>query len=117
MSLNFQCITVNDLTEFSFIAGTKMTLTFDIYDSGSSVVDLSGGTCNWYLSNYGQTTAILSKSGSITGSPVNRFVVTLDPADTLALSGKYVQQPYVQDFYGNIYRPSQGIITIFPAIV
>jgi hypothetical protein len=115
LTLNFQCLTVNDLTEFSFIAGSKKTLTFDITNNGVDM-DLSGATCSWKLSPYGQTTAVLTKSGSVSGSPINRFVITLESADTATLSGKYVQQPIVVDAVGDTYRPSQGIVTIFGAI-
>ena len=109
--------TINSLTEISFIAGTEYILTFDVYDINMSPLSLSGSTCTWTLSPYGQPEyAILTKTGNISGSIPNEFSITLGLADTETLSGKYVQQPIVVDITGNENRPSQGILTIIPRI-
>ena len=111
----FSCITVNDLEEFAFIGGTKYELTFDVYDSASAAIDLSTSTATWVLSPYGNPQyAALTKTGVLSGSPVNRVIFTVESADTETLSGKYTHQPVIVDFTGDEFRPSQGIVTIIP---
>jgi hypothetical protein len=99
------------------IAGSNFTLTFTAYDSdGISLLDLSGATIKWVISPFGQTNyTILQKTGVITGT--GTFTVTLNSSDTASLSGKYIQQPVITDFLGNIFRPAQGTILILPRIV
>ena len=106
---------VYDLGEDSFIGGNERIYTFNIYDSGSSAVNLTNCSLGWRMSYFGQSgSTILSKSGSFSGSPTNRFTVTLGLSDTQSLSGKFVQQPFFTDGSGNEFRPSQGIINIYP---
>jgi hypothetical protein len=100
----FSCITINSLPEISFIAGDTQVFEFTVYDENSSPIDLSSNTLDW------NKTPILSAT-------TNVFNVTLDESDTIALSGKFIHQPYIKDYAGNVYRYGQGIITIVPAIV
>ena len=110
------CFNVNDLTPFSFVAGTPQELTFDVNDSDGSAVDLSLTTCSVVFSPYGQYNyAILTVAGSqviVSGSPVNRFVATTTNADTQYLEGKFTMQPVIVDAEGDEFRPSQGIVLI-----
>lgn len=121
MASTLQCITVNDLTEMSFIAGSEKSLEFNIYDSTGSPLSLNGCTVKWYLFPYGEPTAsvITKVSGgsgiTISASPNNLFTVTVIGSDTLQLEGKYIQQPVIIDSATSEFRPSQGIINIFPA--
>lgn len=105
------------LPEIIFIAGTKQILNFDIYTSGCIAVDLNSSTCTWKLSRYGQTSSVLTKSAVVSGSPINRMVVTLESSDTLSLDGKYIQQPKITDLAGDSYIPSEGYVTIKPQTV
>jgi hypothetical protein len=105
------------LPEIIFVAGTKQVLNFDIYTSGCIALDISSATCTWKLSRYGQSDSVLSKNGVVSGSPVNRFVVTLDSADTATLDGKFIQQPKVTDLAGDSFIPSEGYVTIRPQTV
>jgi len=113
--MTFPYVKPDDLCEFSFVGGTYETLVFDIIDSASAAVDLSSATCTWTMGEYGSGSAQISKSGSISASPVNRFTVTLDASDTISFQGKYMHQPIIEDLSGNVFRPSQGIINIWPA--
>jgi len=105
------------LSEVIFVAGTKQILNFDIYTSGCIAVNLNASTCTWKLSRYGQSDSVLSKNGSVSGSPINRFVVTLDSADTATLDGKFIQQPKITDLAGDSYIPSEGYVSIRPQTV
>jgi hypothetical protein len=106
---------INNLPTISFIAGTEQELTFYIYDSGSAVKNLSSATCTWEMARYGTNTTALTKTAIVSGSPVNKMVVTLDSFDTELLSGKFIHQPVITEGSSE-YRPSQGIINIFAQI-
>lgn len=104
-----------DLVEFSMNAGSHQTLTFAVYDSSSNPVSLSGATVTWYLSHYGNPSALVTKVGT-SGSSTNQFIVDVLGGDTSTFSGKFVQQYKIVDASGSLFRPSSGIITIFPAL-
>jgi hypothetical protein len=111
--------TINDLDEFSFIAGAYQEIFFDVYTSAGSPVDITSASCLMVVSKYGdQSNSILQISGSpvVSGSVLNQFVVELESSDTKELSGKYIYQPVIQVLSGDEYRPSQGIVTIIPRI-
>jgi hypothetical protein len=106
---------INSLEEVAFIAGTNYTLSFTVTDEYGAPINIEAATCTWVLSPYGQPDILsLSKEGDIKSASV--FDVVLDAEDTLTFSGKYMQQPIVEDFSGNIFRPAQGVVTIIPAI-
>jgi len=108
--------TANDLSPISFIAGTVQELIFYIYTAGSVAKDLTTSTCTWEMARYGSGTSALTKNAVVSGSPVNKMVVTLTSDDTESLSGKFIHQPVIDDGGSDEYRPSQGIIQIFTQI-
>ena len=115
----FSSLTVNTLTEFSFIAGSYQELNFDIFTTTGSPVNITTASCSWSLSPYGQPDyPVLTKSGSVvvSGSSVNRFKIALTSNDTISLYGKFVQQPVIISVPGYEYRSDQGIVTIIPRI-
>jgi hypothetical protein len=116
LTSTFPFLSPNNLAEFQMIGGTSQKIYFDVYTSASVAVNLSGASCLWRLAYYGNTTTSVQKTASISGSPVNRIQVDLDPADTATLNGKFVHQFILQDTSGSIYIPSQGIITIIGKI-
>jgi len=117
MSSPFDIIQANNINEISFIAGDKQVLNFDIYDSASAAVNITSASAQWTLSRFGDpSVANLVKSGTISGSPTNRFTVTLTYNDTYNLSGIFIQQPILTDILGDIYHPGQGKVTIFPFV-
>jgi hypothetical protein len=113
MTNNFSSLVVNDLDSVQFIGGDTQTFYFDVYDSAGSPVDLSATTCSVVISPYGQNNyAILTISGSVSGSSTNRFEIAISSSSTQTLIGKYTMQPVIIDSNGNEYRPSQGIVLI-----
>lgn len=113
MANNFASLVVNDLNQFNFIAGDTQILSFEVYDSNASPVDLSTATCSVVFSPYGQFNyAAITISGSISGSSTNIFEATLTGSSTQLLSGKYTMQPVVVDYNGDEFRPSQGVVLI-----
>ena len=113
----FDNLTVNNLDSFSFIAGTVQILRFNVVDGSGNGINVSGADCGWLMSPLGQPNIItLNKDATPAGTPNNQFSVTLTSADTLTLSGKYIQQPVLLDLGGSAYRVGQGIINIIPAI-
>ena len=72
MTATFQCITVNDLSEFAFVAGTEQQLIFSVYDTTGSPIDLSTATLQWTMSPYGQpNTSVLLKSATV--DPIDNY--------------------------------------------
>jgi hypothetical protein len=114
----FSNLVTNDLEETQFIAGTQYTLNCLMYDDVTgSPVDLSTFTTGMNVCEYGHSNyAVIVKSGSISGSSSNQFYVTLEYSDTYLLSGKFQWQPWVRDFNGTYFFPSQGVLTIIPLI-
>ena len=113
MTSTFPFLSPNNLSEFQMIGGTSQKLYFDIYTSASAPVNLAGATCIWRMSYFGSiANAYLQKTAIISGSPVNRIEVDLEPADTAAINGKFLHQIIVQDTSGSVFIPSQGIVTI-----
>jgi hypothetical protein len=110
----FSTLNTTEYAEFSFIAGTNQTLTFDIYDASSSPIDIRNGVCAWTMAQYGKpqnATLILAGTASGSSTPY-RFTVSVSGSLTQSLSGKYIHQPVYFDANGNEYRPGQGNILI-----
>jgi len=113
MADNFASVVINNLDQFNFIAGDTQSLTFEVYDSNGSEVDISTSTCTVVFSPYGQFNyAAITISGSITGSSTHIFDATLNGSATRLLSGKYTMQPVIVDFNGDEFRPAQGVVLI-----
>jgi hypothetical protein len=112
MTSTFPFLTPNNLAEFQMNGGSNQELIFNVYDSGSTLINLGGATVTWYLSYFGQETAILTKTAVTAGMPTGQFRVDLVPADTSALHGKFIHQYKIVDSSGSTFRPSQGLILI-----
>lgn len=108
--------TINCLEETFMIAGTDFTLSFTVYEEdGLTPADIGGATIKWMLCPYGRTNYnALQITGTITG--LSTFDVEISATDTLSLSGKYLQQFEVTSFFGQKYRPAQGVVLIAPAV-
>ena len=106
---------INGMEEFGFIAGQPYTIFFEVFEEDNvTPLDMGGATFKWVLSPYGQSYNIKEITGEVTG--IGTAKVELSTADTIGLSGKYIQQPIVISFTGEEYRPSQGIVLIQEAI-
>jgi len=116
--------TINTLPDTSFIGGTDKTFTFTCYaENGTTNLNITSATIAWLLCPYGQFSSKTLEKGVGTGITIlsdspysHQFTVTLDAADTLALSGKYIQQVSIIDASGKTFRPGQGVVLISPAI-
>lgn len=110
--------TLNNLQEVSFIAGHTYSFDFNIYQNGE-MVTMVGKSLEWRLAPYGEKNYVsLVKTEGDGVVDVDSFTkrVTLSPSDTENLSGKFVQQPIVTDFDGNVFKPGQGIVVILSGI-
>lgn len=104
---------INNLEEFSIIAGNTYILNFNIEDSSGTPIDITGTTPYLKMSMFGHPEYnILNKDGIITGT--SRFSVTLENYETKTLFGKYTYQPIVRVFSGEEFGDYQGNIVIIP---
>ena len=105
--------TIPDLT---FIGGTDKLISYTTYkENGIDLLNITGGEATWFLCPYGDfQNPVLQITGVITTA--NKFTVTIPYASTKSLFGKFIQQVTVTDFFGNTFRPGQGIVIITPAI-
>jgi hypothetical protein len=102
-----------NLNEISFIAGSDQELVFNVYTSACALVNLSGATIEWKLYRYANpNVTMLSKAGSLTGSPVNQFNVKIDGIDTSGSQGKFIQIYSITDSSSSVVRPGFGIVNI-----
>jgi hypothetical protein len=110
--------TINNITDWTFIAGTDKLATFTVYqETGLNILNITGATITWYLCPYGQPTIVsLQKTATITDPTNGICTVAIADTDTTTFSGKYIQQLSVTDSSGNVFRPGQGLVLISPAI-
>lgn len=109
------------LPVIDFVGGSTQDFAFHCYfHADSRPFDLSSCTANFSLVNYANKYGepLVSKQMKIgaatsTGRTVyNVLSVTLNPSDTVNLSGKYIYQIIIRDISGYVEIPSQGIIHI-----
>jgi len=101
------------LEEDSMIAGSRKTMTFDVYDESGSSLDITSAKV--VFCPYGQySITSLQKTGILVSA--SRFRITFTPEDTISLSGVYSFQTIVVDTSGNRFRDSEGDMVISPAI-
>jgi hypothetical protein len=112
----YQYDKINSLEDYSFVAGATFSIEFEVFEesTGLPVASITSGSAKWVLFEYGNPDkVILTKTGIFTGT--NKFKVSLTNADTVDLSGIYVQQPSITDFNGDIHTSQQGLILIVPS--
>lgn len=108
---------LNNIPDLELRAGSDKVLTFVFYqENGVDLLSVAGGSVSWRICPYGEFNINIL---TIAGSPLdaNTYSVTIVPADTELLSGKYTQQLVVVDFDGHEFVPGQGNVIIFPKIV
>ena len=115
MTSTFNYSELNNLGEFSFIAGSDQELTFSIYTSACALVDLSGATTEWKLYRYSNPDlTMLSKTGAVSASPINKFTVKIDDTDTSGSQGKFIHMYSITDASGSVLKGGYGYINILP---
>lgn len=108
------------LPEINFIGGSSEDLEFNLYynETAPEPFTLYGGKANFSIVNFinKNSTPVLSKQMEISlnddQTSYNVVRVSLEPADTVDLSGKFVYQIILTDVDGNVDIPHQGIINI-----
>lgn len=109
----FSNVTINNLSEISFIAGSYKEIYFGLTLSSGSPLDISNISFVWLLCPYNEPDYIvLQKNATISGSC---FAVSLLSTETENLSGKYIQMPMIDGYKSYDYRLGQGIVNIIPA--
>ena len=107
------------LPTIEFVGGETQELVFRALSYRSRApFDLSGGSANFsvtpFVAKFGEP--ILSRTMTLSadagGAGKNVLSVTLSPADTLGLYGKFIYQISVQDAEGETEIPKQGILYI-----
>lgn len=115
--------TLNNLDEFSFIAGTTYYLEFKVYSDTGTAIDLTSGiSFQWKAAPYGQKDyTVITKTNSSFQIQDDSYtaILTLNPSDTSGLSGKYAHQITVtQTISGSstVFKPGQGTFTVLSNI-
>lgn len=102
--------------DFLMWSGDDKVITVTVYDSDDVVVDITGATIAWQLSQNVDSAALITKTagdGVVLSDPTNgQFTITLDPADTASLSGRYYHEAQITDSSGDISTGLVGHTTI-----
>jgi hypothetical protein len=106
----------NYLPDTWLYAGSSRTFTYEcLEEDGVTQLNITNGSAKLLLCPWGEPEITsLEKTGVINTS--HSFTISFEAADTINLNGKYQQQPVVTDSSGNIFRPGQGPILVFPSI-
>lgn len=110
------------LPDIQFVGGETQEITFELYkkfDSGlEQPYDATSCTANFAIIGYGNKIGVplVDKPATVRMSDKNKTAhlvdVTLSPAETVGLYGKYIYQLTLKDIDGNTAIPDQGIMYI-----
>lgn len=107
------------LPTIDFVGGETQDLYFNVYFyKNKKPFSLSGCTSNFSIVSFTNKTGspILTKEMDVifndAGTVNNVLSVTLEPAETVDLSGKYIYQIMIRDIDGDVEIPKQGILYI-----
>ena len=108
------------LPEIRFVGGSSEDLQFNMYydEEKTKPFNLFGGEANFSIVNFinKNSTPLVSKGMEIgmndAETHYNVVRVSLEPADTVDLFGRFVYQITLKDIDGNVDIPHQGIINI-----
>lgn len=102
--------------DFLMWSGDDKVITVTVYDNDDNVVNITGATITWQLSQNIDSSALITKtvgSGIALSDPVNgQFTITLEPADTASLAGRYYHEAQITDSSGDISTGLVGHATI-----
>lgn len=101
------------LPTVDFVGGETQDFEFSAYfHTGHRPFPVDGCTASFSVVSFVNKmgTPILTKSMTIRGD--NILAVTLQPADTVNLYGKYIYQISIRDANGTVEIPNQGILFI-----
>lgn len=108
------------LPELCFVGGSSEDLQFNLFcnEADPEPFSIFGGEANFSIVNFlnKNSTPLVSKKMDISMNDeethYNVLRVSLEPADTVDLFGKFVYQITIRDIDGNVDIPHQGIISI-----
>ena len=97
-------------------SGDDKVITVTVYDNDDAIVDITGVTITWQLSQNVSSAALITKtvgSGITLSDPTSGvFTITLDPADTNSLSGRYYHECEITDSSSDVSTGFVGHATI-----
>ena len=107
------------LPTIDFVGGETQDLSFNVYFyKNHRPFSLTGCTSNFSIVSFNnragapildkQMEAIFNEAGTSN----NVLIVTLNPTETVDLSGKYIYQITIRDIDGDVEIPKQGILYI-----
>jgi hypothetical protein len=107
---------------FEIHAGDSRDIVVTVVDSQGGVVDLTGATIAWHLAQSARAAApavakSLGAGIAITDGANGVFTISLDPADTAALSGLYYHEAEVTDAAGHRSTVLTGVATVVPTLI
>ena len=105
-----------------YYSGNSLKLAITVKDPSGAVVDLSGASIRWALTETYDQTVLVRKSTAdggivITDAENGTFEINVDPQDTDDLSGEYDHECEVTDSGGNVVTVTTGTIEITPSEV
>lgn len=108
---------VYNLPEISFVGGETRDLLFRLITDSGKIFNASGATAAFSVvgSTNRTGTPLISKKMDIIADDngiESVLTVTLLPAETVNLFGKYIYQISIRDLSGETEIPSQGILCI-----
>ena len=99
--------------DFLMWSGDDKVITVTVYDNDDDVVDVTGATITWRLSQNIESEALITKTvGDGIAISGHTFILTLEPADTTSLSGRYYHEAEITDADGNVNTGMVGYATI-----
>lgn len=107
------------LPTVEFVGGETQELVFHVYHYiGKRPHSLVGCTANFSVVSFINKTGapIISKQMEVRpvaeGEVDNILTVTIDPKETVGMSGKYIYQITIKDISGDVEVPKQGIFLV-----
>lgn len=105
------------LPTVEFVGGETQELVFHVYSNiGKRPFSLVSCTANFSVVSYINKTGkpIISKQMEIrsVNEVDNILAVTIDPKETVGMSGKYIYQIIIKDISGDVEVPKQGIFLV-----
>lgn len=92
--------------------GDNLDMVYTISDSNGNIEDLTGGSIAWKALVSGTTTAVITKTGTLTDPTNGITTVSLDPADTAALGGTYAVDGEYTDSGSSVFTFDDGAMII-----
>lgn len=106
---------------FEMHSGDTKDILVSVLDELDAVVNITGATAVFILSNNPYSAAIVTKSSGsgivITDGPAGILTVSLDPADTAALAGSFYYEVELTDASGRVSTIVVGQINIRADVV